>query len=173
VTSGKFRKEVKIDASGSAVVPLDANATEASIEVSGPAVIARFERPALRRWSHPPDASASPLAVNVTWPSDARAGRTGTLRLDLRHRLGRPCTVDVRVPLPAGVSLAEAVTGVRQVQGALAVRRALDASALPATIEIPVRFGLAGRVTAPEVRATIVSEDAPRAIAPARALAIR
>jgi hypothetical protein len=81
--------------------------------------------------------------------------------------------VDLRLPLPPGVSLSEPVSGVRQVGGALLVRRALDPSGLPVEIELPVRFGLAGTVTAPEARATVAFEEEPRAVAPARPVTIR
>jgi hypothetical protein len=46
-------------------------------------------------------------------------------------------------------------------------------SKLPTTIEVPVHFGLAGKVMVPEARATVAFEEIARAIAPARPLVIR
>jgi hypothetical protein len=109
--------------------------------------------------------------LEVTWPR-AHAGKTAVLRLSLRHDLGRPVTIDTRVPLPPGVSLAEPVRGARQVQGTLSLRTAMDASALPTTIELPLRFALGGAVTVPEASARLALEEAPRALAAPRPLQI-
>jgi hypothetical protein len=81
--------------------------------------------------------------------------------------------VDARLPLPPGAALAEPVEGVRMLQGVLALRRSLDDSSLPAIVEVPVRFRLAGRMIVPEAHARLAFEEAPRAIAPARGLAVR
>jgi hypothetical protein len=59
------------------------------------------------------------------------------------------------------------------VQGALAIRRSLDGSGLATQIDVPVRFGLAGRMTVPEAHATVAHEEVPRAVAPARPLLVR
>jgi hypothetical protein len=131
-------------------------------------VVARFERPVLRLWSHPPAEGASPLHVEAIWPGDAKASRSGKLILRVRQTLGRAMTADLVLPLPPGVSLAEPVAGVRQVQGVLTIRRALDASDLATVIEVPLRFALGGRVTAPEAIAKVAFEEMPRAVAPAR-----
>ena len=40
-------------------------------------------------------------------------------------------------------------------------------------IEMPVRFGLAGKMTVPEATARIARSSSPCATAPARALAVR
>jgi hypothetical protein len=120
----------------------------------------------------PTGQSEGALHVEATWPADPQAGKTGTLRVLVRHSLSRAATVDLRIPLPPGVSLAEPEHDVRQVQGVLTVRRAVDASERPTALEIPVRFGLGGRVTAPEVVARIAFEEGPRAVAPARPLTI-
>lgn len=71
------------------------------------------------------------------------------------------------------MTLAEPVAGVRHVQGALLVQRALDPSGLPAEIGLPVRFGLAGRMIAPEAQAVVAFEEVPRAVAPARPILVR
>ena len=173
VTAGGTSQRLVVGPSARVVVPLGADVTAASVEVTGPGVIARLERPVLRLWSKPPEEVESPVHVEISWPKEPTAGRTGVLRIAARHGLGRSATLDVRIPLPPSVSLAEPVAGVSQIQGVLTVRRSLDSSDLPSTIEIPVRFGLAGQVTAPEARASIAYEEIQRAIAPARPLLIR
>ncbi|XXX81273.1 alpha-2-macroglobulin family protein [Sorangium sp. So ce134] len=172
VTSGGARREVEVGPSGRLVVPLDAGATEVAVAVAGPAVVARLERPALRRWSRPPAAAASPVQVEIAWPKRPRAGATGKLGVSLRHALGRPIEVDVRIPLPPGVSLAAPLEGVRQVNGVLALRASLEANGLSTLVEIPVRFALAGKVTAPEAQARVAQEELPRAVVPARPIVI-
>jgi hypothetical protein len=144
-----------------------------SLAVEGPGLVARLERPVIRLWSKPPPGPESPLHLDVTWPTDARAGQRGVLSVAVRHTRGRPTQVDVRLPLPPGVSLAAPVSGVRQVQGALAFRRALDASALSTQVDIPVRFALAGRMTAPEGRITVAQDEVPRAVVLARPLFVK
>ncbi|WP_437947467.1 alpha-2-macroglobulin family protein [Sorangium sp. So ce296] len=172
VTSGGARRDVEVGPSGRLVVPLDAGATEVALAVAGPAVVARLERPALRRWSRPPTAAASPVQAEISWPKRPRAGATGKLGVSLRHTLGRPIEVDVRIPLPPGVSLAAPLDGVRQVNGVLALRASLDARRLSTLVEIPVRFALAGKVTAPEAQARVAHEELPRAVVPARPIVI-
>lgn len=173
VKSGALRREVEVAPSARVEVPLDANAVSAELEVEGPGVLARLERPVIRPWSRAPEGPESPLTLDVAWPTDARAGMTGVVSMSVRHRRGRSTLVDLRLPLPPGVSLAEPVKDVRQVQGALLVRRSLDPSGLPVEIDLPVRFGLAGRVTVPEAQIVVAHDEAPRAVAPARPLVIR
>jgi hypothetical protein len=135
--------------------------------------VARFERPVLRLWSHPPAESATPLHIDASWPSDARAGKNGVLHLAARDALHRDRMLEVRVPLPPGVTLAEAVTGARVVQGVLAIRRAVVGTEGTTIIDVPIRFALAGSLTAPEIHARIVSEEGPRGVAPARPFVVR
>jgi hypothetical protein len=172
VRVGEAKREVDVPPSAHLMIPLDPKTTKVDLQVKGQGVVARFEQPALRLWSHPPDESETALHVEATWPAEPHAGKTGTLRFLVRHSLSRAITVDLRIPLPPGVSLAEPVHDVRQVQGALTVRRGVDASERPTAIEIPVRFGLGGRVTAPEVVARVAFEEGSRAVAPARSLTI-
>jgi hypothetical protein len=172
VIAGGTRRELALGASASEAVQLDPKVTSVRVEARGAGVMARFELPMLRPWWQPPDDPNAPARIDVTWPDHPKAGATGVVRVAVRHALGRPTTVDVRLPLPPGVSLAAPVANVRQVQGVLAIRAPLDASPLPTTFELPVRFALAGKVTAPEARARLAFEDAPRSIAPARAIVI-
>ena len=111
--------------------------------------------------------------MDLAWPRDAAAGQTSQLRVTLQQQLGRPTSVDLRIPLPAGASLAAALDGVRQVQGVLSVRRALDASTLPVVFDIPIRFALSGQFTAPEAEARLAYEQAGRALAPARPIVVQ
>jgi hypothetical protein len=189
VTENGKARTVDVAPSARVELPLDAQTTSVKLDVkadpcAGEAgkpipceaisgVVVRFERPVLRFWSKPPEQSASPLHLDLSWPSDARAGSTGVLRVSLRQQLGGSPTIDVRVPLPPAVTLAEPVNGVQQIQGVLRIRRTVDASHLATPLEIPLRFGLTGYVTVPEARAEVAFEDVPRAIAPARPLWVR
>lgn len=171
VESAGLKRALDVPPSAHLVVPLPAEAVEVTVRVSGPGVVARLEWPVLRLWSRPPSDAQSPLHVEALWP-EAKAAHTGTLRLQLRQSLGRAVTADLTVPLPPGVSLAEAVDGVRQVQGVLSIRRAVDESDAPTVIEIPLRFALAGRFTVPEARGRIAFDELPRAVAPARPIRV-
>jgi hypothetical protein len=172
VTAGSMRREVELGPSARVVVPLEPHLHAARVDVLGPGVLARFEQPVLRLWSHPPADDASSLALDVKWPPHPRAGHTGRLQVTLRHTFGRPVDIDTRLPLPPGVSLAEPIIGVRQVQGVLWIRRSLHSTSLPVLIDLPLRFGLAGLVTAPEARARLVTEETEDAIAPARRIQV-
>jgi hypothetical protein len=114
----------------------------------------------------------SPVHVETTWPTALRRDSNGVLKVSLRHALGREAVIRARLPLPPGVSLAEEVTGVRQVQGALLITTAFTASADPTLIDIPLRFALAGKLTVPEGVAHLANEDAPIAYAPARPIVV-
>ncbi|MEP7122041.1 MAG: alpha-2-macroglobulin family protein [Byssovorax sp.] len=173
VTAAGITTPIELGPSSHLAIPLDPGATSVKITVHGPGLIARFERPALRFWSRPPEGGESPIRLAVTWPENAGAGFTGVVRVDVRHSLGRSALLDIRLPLPPSVSLAAPVNGVQQIQGVLAVRRLVDQSDLPTVIEIPVRFGLGGAFTVPEARATIAREEVQRAVAPARPLIVR
>jgi hypothetical protein len=114
----------------------------------------------------------SSLHTEITWPTGAKAGRTGMLRVAIRQDRSQPGTVDVKIPLPPGVGLAEPLPTVRQVQGVLSLRRPVDGTHLPAITEIPVRFSLAGTFTVPEARARYAFEAAPRVVIPARPFSV-
>jgi hypothetical protein len=172
VVAGKERRELTVPPSARVELMLDPSLVSVALEVEGPSLVARLERPVVRLWSSPSPSPESPLHLSVAWPSDARAGRNGVVSVSIRHSRGRPTAVDVRIPLPVGVSLASRVQGVRQLQGVLIVRRSLDASGLATQIDVPVRFALSGRLTVPEARAFVAFEEVPRALAPARPLVV-
>lgn len=166
-----IERDVDVPASGFVVVPLDAAALAVSVHGEGPGLVARFERPVLRMWSRPPPVAESPVGLDVVWPANAVVGTTGTLRVMVRHTRGGIREVDTRIPLPPGITLGAPTKGAAQIQGVLAIRRAVDGRGT--VIEVPVRFGLAGRVTIPEATARLARSPLGTATAPARALLIR
>jgi hypothetical protein len=173
VVADGVRREVEVGPSAQVTVPLDPRVKTATVEVRGAPVLARFEQPMLRLWSHPPQASESALHLETHWPPAWMTwGKTAALRVTLRHELRRPILAETRIPLPPGVSLAARMKDVRQMQGVLAIRTSLDSSGLPTVLEIPLRFSLSGRVTAPEARARVALEESAAAIAPARPIII-
>lgn len=172
ITSGTVKRTVDVHPSERLEIPLDEAATRVGLEIQGPGVEARLERPALRLWSHPPDALESPLSLEITWPTDARAGRHGMVTAYARGPRDTSATIEVRIPLPPGASLAEPVEGVRQIQGVLFVRRNVAPRDAPLQIDLPVRFTIAGRVTVPEAQISVPRENIQRAVAPARPLVI-
>jgi hypothetical protein len=168
---GALDRAIDVPASGFVVVPLPAGTLDVFVHAEGPGLVARFERPVLRSWTRPPPPQGSPVGFEVVWPADAAAGSTGTLRVMLRHALADGLEVDARIPLPPGVTLGAPTKGAAQVQGVLAIRERVDASG--SIVEIPVRFGLAGKVTVPEATAHIARSSSASATAPARALVVR
>ena len=168
---GTFDQALDVPASGFVVVPLPANTLEVFVHAEGSGLVARFERPVLRSWTRPPPPAESPVALEVIWPADATAGTTGTLRVKLHHPLLGKIEVDTRIPLPPGVTLGAPTKGVGQVQGVLAIRDLVDSSGT--IIEVPVRFGLASKVTVPEATARLTRSSSAAATAPARALVVR
>jgi hypothetical protein len=167
VLGEKGEQRFDVPASGHIAIPLPANAERVSLRAEGAPFLARFERPLLRLFSNPPAISESPLKLVVAWPSDARADTVGTLRVTVGSTERRPLIVDVRVALPPGVTLAAKVDGVRQVQGVIRIRRNVEGGG-ESVVEIPVRFGLAGRVTLPEAYATVARAEYETAVAPAQ-----
>jgi len=160
-------------ASGVRAVALPAGADAVTVRTAGAPVLVRLKRKRLRWWSMPWTEDPGPVRAEIAWPADARAGMTSRIQVMVRQELGRPTTVDLRVPLPAGASLAAPVEGIRQVQGMLSIRRLMDASTLPTVFEVPIRFALSGRFTVPEAEARLAFEEAPRAVVPSRPLVVR
>jgi hypothetical protein len=164
-------RDLEVPAAGVAALTLPEGAKALTIDAKG--LIARLERPGMRPWTLPDPADPhGPLHAEVTWPADARAGRTGLLRVVVRDEATHAATVDVRLPLPPGVTLAEPLPNVRQVQGVLVIRRALAGGPLPTVVEVPIRFLLAGAVTVPEGQARYAFDAAPRALVPARPFSV-
>lgn len=166
-----FDRDVDVPESGFVVVALPASTLDVTVKVNGPGLVARVERPVLRLWTRPPPPQESPVGLEIKWPKDAVAGATGMLEVHLRHSLEGSVEVDARVPLPPGVTLGAPTKGATQLQGVLVVREPVDRGG--SVMEIPVRFGLAGKVTVPEATARIARSSSAAATAPARPLAIR
>jgi len=172
-TDGKrFERELDLPSSDFASVDLPDDTLGVQVEVRGPGVVARFERPVLRSWSRPPPPRASPLDLQITWPDDARVGGSGMLRVRLRHEGASKLEADTRVPLPPGVTLASATPGIAQLQGTLLIRRTVE-SGNETLVEVPVRFGLAGTLTVPEATAHVAYSDVAPSTAPSRRLVVR
>jgi hypothetical protein len=164
-------RDLDVPATGVAALTLPEGAKTLTLEAKG--IIARLERPGLRPWTLPaPGEPHGPLHAEITWPASARAGRTGLLRVAVRNDAGHATTVDVRLPLPPGVTLAEPIPNVRQVQGVLAIRRTLDGGRLPNVVEVPIRFLLAGSVTVPETVVRYAFDAGPRVVVPARPFSV-
>lgn len=172
-----FVTDVLVPEDGSVRVPLSARVLDVTVKTEGPGLVAELWRPVLRLWSRPAPPMSSPVDMEVVWPAEARAGHVDTLRVMLRHSMPLTQLVDVRIPLPPGVSLAEAIgkgtedAVVSEIQGVLALRWTVDRSV--AVIDIPVRFALAGTYTVPESTARIAKESLAPTSAPARVLSVR
>lgn len=164
-------RRLDVPASGSVTVPMPAGSLDVQVETEGPGLVARFERPVMRLWSRPPPPQGSPVRFDVVWPANVRAGQTAPLRIVLQQDVDQASDVDVRVPLPPGVALAAPVIGASELQGALLARR--RAGRDREVIEVPLRFGLAGKVTVPEATARPARSVLPAATAPARGLVVR
>ncbi|MEJ7734728.1 MAG: hypothetical protein WKG00_36730 [Polyangiaceae bacterium] len=166
-------RTVTVKPNGLVEVPLGGGAgEEIEIRTEGPGLVARLERPALRPWSRPP-ARTGPVDLELTWPKAPVAGEVARLAVTVSQHTGRQSTVAVRIPLPAGVALAAPVEGTRQLQGALLLRIPVDGSGAATPLQIPLRFALAGRMTAPEARAELVREQLPETVAPAQPIVVR
>lgn len=170
VRDGANERTIDVGPDTRLVLPLDPSTTHVVV-ASTSGLVARFERPVDRLWSSPPDPTIAPMSIEAIWP-DARARISSTLRIALKNRLGRPANVLLRVPLPPGAKLAAVETDTRQIDGALLVRRTLDASEAATIVSLPLRFALAGTFTTPEISARLTSEEAPRAVAPATLITV-
>lgn len=153
-------------------LPMRESDKHLKIWVDGPAVMARVGRKELRPWSRPPYGGTSPVGLEVVWPDTPQVGKPATLRVVMRHSLGRETTVDARIPLPPGVRVAGAVPEARTMPGLLFLRWKANASNLPHVMEIPIRFELSGRITIPEAHARLAFEESERGVAPARPIVV-
>lgn len=160
-----------LPANGTLALALSPATTSVRIETSA-GLLARSERPLFRSFFRPVEPSSSPLHIDLAMPKAPTRDRYAPLQVTLRHELGRPAPLTVRIPLPPGASLAEKVADTWQVQGAVYLRTRLDSDDLPRVLEVPLRFTLAGQVTMPEATARITDDDVPPARAPARPLVV-
>jgi hypothetical protein len=181
-------QEVSIGSNEQKRLTIPLKATKVVVLPAGESgVSARLERTFLRPYSVAPQTGDSPLNLDLEWPrapecsaelqkqglcaTDLKQGRVGNLRLKMSlAAVRRAETVDVRIPLPPGVTLADTVAGVRQLQGALYVRADVVSEH---TLTIPLRFTLAGEFTAREATGKLRSEEGDLAIARARPVSIK
>lgn len=153
-------------------IDLDPRIASVVLQTDVPGVVARIERPVLRSWANPPDPSGSPLRVDAVWPEAPRTGRNGLLRVRVQHDLGYKVRVRVWIPLPPGIVMSEVVSGVRQVHGTIAITALVDASSAPTLLSVPIRYGISGTFTAPEIVAYVEDDESIRAYAPARPIVV-
>ena len=163
-------RELDLGGSGSAIVPLPDATLDVAIVTTGPGLVARLERPVLRLWSRPPPPQESPVAIELTWPTEAKAGSTSSIRIVLKHGRNEPTEIDARVPLPPGVTLGAPTNRAGQMQGVLTLRTKVDQTS---TIEVPLRFGLSGAMKAAEASARFTRSTSAPAIAPARSILVQ
>jgi len=172
VESDGASRTVTVGPSGVVALGLGDKTTSVRVRTEGGGVIARLERPMIRSFSHPPDASDSPLRLEVVWPAEARAGHLATLHVTMGNVSERPELAIARIPLPPGVTLAAPIAGVQQIRGAVVVSRQV-AGSRDATIDVPMRFSLGGRATVREARIVAPHAPLPRGVAPSQILVVR
>jgi hypothetical protein len=162
-------KRVSVPADGRARVDVPKGATRVVVKPDGATdTVARLERDFLRPYSVSPPPTTSGLALSVEWPADPKVGKVHNLEVAVDAGVEAQ-RVEVRIPLPPGATLADAVPGVRQVQGALFLRlRAKERD----TTTIPIRFLLPGELTIREATATALERDASPAVERARPLRV-
>lgn len=145
-----------------------------AIRVSGRGgALVRLERDVLRVASPSADLLESPVRLTVEWPARPRAGGEGVLRVAVRSTRASDGVAQVHIPLPAGVTLAESVEGVRAVPGALLVDATAQSTDEPLPARIPIRFGIAGELAVLEATARLADEGGSPAHAPPRRLVVR
>lgn len=165
-------------------VPLTATKVVVSLPEGGN-LVARLERTYLRSYDVAPAPSESPIELEIGWPtaplcdaersvknacaSTLTAGSVGALTVAVRGGIGPSSTVDIRIPLPPGVLLAEPTADVRQLQGALYIRAGISSLG---SLSIPLRFTFAGKFTAREATARQRELDAEKVIARARPVTV-
>jgi hypothetical protein len=152
---------------------LSPEAVAVRLESPAAGVLVRAVRPLFRSFRRPVESAQGPLALDLSLGGTPVAGTVSAVQVTLRQDVGRALPVQVRIPLPPGAALAEKVKDVRQVQGALYLHTQMDADALPRVLQIPLRFGLAGKILMPEATATVTDEELPPTRAPARPIVVQ
>jgi hypothetical protein len=171
--------EVTVEAPGRPAIPielaersstrftLDPGTRSARVHMQEGGALVRLSQVVLRSWSKPP-IERGDLLVEAHWPEETRAKDRAVLRLSLQSRAPGTKSVEIRLPLPPGVSLAERVQGARQVQGELVFRTDLSPSAVSTLLELPIRAALAGTLTIPEGEAHFLDDETDPLVIPAR-----
>ncbi len=161
-------KRATVGADARVLVAVPKNATSVVITADRPGVLARLERDFLRPYDVAPQPSSSGLSITTAWPEDPKVGKVSNLEVALDGGVDTQL-VEARIPLPPGATLADAVAGVRQVQGALFVRAAVSSKK---ALTIPVRFSLTGVMTVREATVAPLERDAGPAIERARPIRV-
>ena len=167
------QKDLKLAADSTVALQLSPDTASVRIESSAPGLLARAQRPLFRSYFLPADPAQSPVHLDLAMPKAPSKEGLADVQVTLRHDLDRAVSIQVRIPLPPGATLAEKVTNMWQMQGAIYVRTSLESDSLPRVIPIPLRFALSGTVTMPEATARVTDDEIPLARAPARPLIIR
>lgn len=144
-----------------------------SVQTVGGPVLARYSAPVLRDWNTPPALLDGPLQLTLEWPTTPRAGQVALLRGAVRTTLATSASIEVRIDLPPGATLAEGRAGLVQSQGVLVATLAHAPGAAPTLLEVPLRFTLAGTITAPEAEARILGMEGTRTLARATRIDVR
>lgn len=108
--------------------------------------------------------------MRVSVQGGVRASKASSSKAPSSKAVQERQTIDIRIPLPPGVGLADITPGVRQLQGALYIR--YDGQSRE-TLTIPLRFTLAGTFTAREATARLREYEGDKAIARARPITVR
>ncbi len=166
------QRDVRVSGDDVVTIPLGPNELRATIEVRGAPVLATLVRPIVRPFGVPGELVPSPLSVITTWPTDAAVGKNLLLHVDLAETTWShgPVRMRARIPLPPGVTMAAAVSGVRQIGGALVVQVDLTSKL---ALDVPVRFGLSGTMSTREPQAWAPVLGAPRAVGPAQTIVVK
>lgn len=175
VVAGSDRRALRLGGPGGVertVLPIAPDA-DVTVSARGSGVLVRVERPVIRPWSAlaASGAPASALELETRWPTAPRRGARGSLVVTVRNGSDRRVPAVVRIPLPPGVALAEAVGSVRPIAGVLHAPIEAPAGEI-GRLEIPLLFGLPGRFTVPQARVRGATFDAGEAFAAARPLVV-
>jgi len=169
--------ELRFDLSGRArrVEALSLDPRTAAVRVRGPAggALVRLEQDILVTGQPSSEVLSSAMRLDVAWPRDARAGKTGSIDVKLWTTVDRARRSVVTIPLPPGVSLAETTAGVRAVPGALLWEGMADLDDAPIPAHIPVRFALAGDFAVPEASAKPAAASGDEVFAASPRLVVR
>lgn len=138
----------------SRAVDLDPKTSAVRVAAPVSGALVRLERRVMVVGRPSNEVFASPLRLELTWPNDARAGKTSKLEIRLRTTGKETLKTRVVLPLPPGVSLAESVSGVRMIPGGLVIDLTAELDADPVPLRLPLRFALAGDMAVPEASAT-------------------
>ena len=119
-------------------------------------VLVRLERLTLKKYrlEAAPQTTAAPVTVALRYPSGLRAGGAGSLEVAVRGEPGARRSFIVRVPLPPGVTVAEAVSGVEAMPGLILIKVDTDDAGIAVPSLVPLRFSLGGNFLAPPAEIT-------------------